>query len=90
MGTRKERDRLNAVTETIIGCAYRVSNTLGHGFLEKLYERAMVIEVGSQGLDVETQVPITVHYLKATGLRVCLLLNFGGPKVEVRRIVNRF
>jgi len=31
-----------------------------------------------------------LNYLKATGLRVCLLINFGSPKTEIRRIVNRF
>ncbi|MEZ6137533.1 MAG: GxxExxY protein [Pirellulaceae bacterium] len=33
-------DELNALTEKIIGCAFRVSNTLGSGFLEKVYENA--------------------------------------------------
>lgn len=129
MEAQTERKQLNAVTDKIIGCAFRVGNTLGHGFTEKLYERAMAIEVTSRGLAAETQVPISVHYrgrqigrfavdllvegsvlvevkasklhpeafcaqclnyLKATGLKVCLLLNFGGPRVEVRRIVNQF
>jgi GxxExxY protein len=29
-----------------------------------------------------------VNYLKATGLKVCLLINFGGPRVEIKRVVN--
>ena len=50
-----DEKRLNELTEIIIGCAYQVGNTLGCGFLEKVYENA---------------------------------LNFGNPKVEIRRIVN--
>ena len=41
---------LNRVTEAIIGCAYRVHNALGHGFLEKVYENALVHEVRKAGL----------------------------------------
>ena len=53
---------VNEVTEKIIGCVYRVSNTLGGGFLEKVYENASVIEVGKTGLDVRQQYPIEVKY----------------------------
>ena len=38
----EEKDKL---TETIIGCAFKVSNTLGCGFLEKVYENALAIEI---------------------------------------------
>ncbi|MCB0127366.1 MAG: GxxExxY protein [Caldilineaceae bacterium] len=37
--------QLNGITEKIIGCAFRVSNTLGTGFLEKVYENALVHEL---------------------------------------------
>jgi len=119
--------RLNEITETIIGCAYRVGNTLGSGFLEKVYENALRIELTKAGLSVYQQHPITVmydgqdvgeyfadllvedsviiemksvkkiddihvaqclNYLKATRLKICLLINFGSPTVEIRRIVN--
>ena len=50
------------VTETIIGCAYRVYNTMGFGFLESVYEKCMVIELQKEGLDTESQKPITVYY----------------------------
>lgn len=120
--------RLNEITERIIGCAYKVSNTLGSGFLEKVYENALKIEIETERLKVDQQHPITVlyggqsvgdyfadllvekeiivevkavksvndihvaqclNYLKATGLKICLLINFGCPKVEIKRIVNR-
>ncbi|MGB7324514.1 MAG: GxxExxY protein [Rubripirellula sp.] len=117
-------DELNALTEKIIGCAYQVSNTLGSGFLEKVYENALAIELRKNGLRVMQQAPIKVlydanvvgeyfadllvsnvvivelkavsgisdvfaaqclNYLKATGLPICLLLNFGKPRIEVKR-----
>jgi len=50
------------VTETIIGCAYRVYNKMGFGFLESVYEKCLLIEMRKAGLDTKTQKPITVHY----------------------------
>ncbi len=50
------------ITETIIGCAYRVYNKMGFGFLESVYEKCLLIEMRKAGLDTETQKPITVHY----------------------------
>lgn len=121
--------RLNEITEKIIGCAYDVANGLGCGFLEKVYENAMRIELERAGLRVEQQRPIPVNwrgelvgdyfadllveglvivelktvkslddvhaaqclnYLKATGIRVCLLINFAKAQIEVKRFVNRF
>ena len=126
MDPEERRSEINRVTERIISCVYRVSNTLGSGFLEKVYENALAIELRSNGLKVEQQHPIRVfyssepvgdfaadllveycvivelksartlddvhsaqclNYLKATGLRVCLLVNFGRPRAEVKRIV---
>ena len=117
-------DELNALTEKIIGCAFQVSNTLGSGFLEKVYENALAIELRKIDLDVKQQAPIKVlydravvgeyfadllvanavivelravkeisdvfaaqclNYLKATSLLICLLRNFGKPRVEVKR-----
>lgn len=50
------------LTHQIIGAAYEVHNTLGFGFLEKVYENAMVIELRKRGLHAEQQIPITVFY----------------------------
>ena len=50
------------VTEKIIGAAYKVYNALGFGFLEKVYENALVIEMREMGLDVKQQEPIKVLY----------------------------
>ncbi len=117
---------INKITEKIIGCAFRVSNTLGAGFLEKVYENALVHELRNNGLTVSQQHPITVYYdgtvvgeyfadllvegcvlvelkaltkldeshlaqslnyLKATGHQFGLLLNFGMPRIEIKRVV---
>jgi len=121
--------RLDEITERVIGCAYAVANTLGSGFLEKVYENALAVELKKSGLAVEQQKAIQVqyegivvgdyvadllvegsvlielkamkaldevhtaqclNYLKATGLQVCLLINFGSRRVQVKRIVNDF
>ncbi|MGD2079424.1 MAG: GxxExxY protein [Chloroflexota bacterium] len=50
------------LTEEIIGGFYDVYNALGYGFLEKIYENALKIELASRGLAVEQQAPIVVHY----------------------------
>jgi GxxExxY protein len=117
-------DRLNALTERIIGCAFRVSNTLGCGFLEKVYENALVLELRKNGLKADPQHPVKVfyygvvvgeyfpdilvedtvlvelkataahddtftaqclNYLRATGKPLCLLLNFGRPRLDIKR-----
>ena len=120
------RSEINRITERIINCVYRVSNTLGSGFLEKVYENALAIELRQNGLQVAQQHSIKIfynqslvgdyvadllvencvivetktvktldevhsaqcmNYLRATGLKVCLLVNFGRPRVDIKRIV---
>ena len=49
------------VTEKIIGCAYRVYNKMGFGFLESVYEKCLLIELRKAGLKAENQIPITVY-----------------------------
>ena len=50
------------ITEIIIKAFYNVYNELGYGFLEKVYENAMLIELKALGLDCFNQQGITVHY----------------------------
>jgi len=50
------------LTQRIIGCAYKVHNSLGPGFLEKVYENALRIELEKLGLVVKQQEPINVTY----------------------------
>jgi GxxExxY protein len=120
---------LDKVTETVIKCAFKVSNTLGVGFLEKVYENALAVELRRSGLEVQQQYGMRVvyegvvvgdyaadllvegsvvvelkaagaieaihraqclNYLRAGNLQVGLVVNFGLPSLEVKRVVNGF
>ena len=50
------------LTEKIIGCAYRVYNRMGYGFLESVYEKCLLIELIKAGLSAVSQKSITVFY----------------------------
>lgn len=50
------------ITEKIIRAYYNVYNTLGYGFLEKVYENAMMIELKAMGLNCVKQKPISVYF----------------------------
>jgi GxxExxY protein len=57
-----ERRYINSLTEEVLGSAFEVANTLGPGFLEKVYERALYHELKIRGLRVATQTALTVRY----------------------------
>lgn len=117
------------LSEQVIGCAIEVSNTLGAGFLESVYENALCEEMVRKGLHFQRQKPLQVkykgklvgnyiadvvvedrlllelkalsrlsgeheaqvmNYLKASGLSVGLLFNFGVPKLSFKRIVWQY
>jgi len=50
------------LTRKIIGCAYRVFNELGFGFLESVYEKSMLLELHESGLNAGSQKPVSVFY----------------------------
>ncbi len=50
------------LTEKIIGAAFEVFNTLGYGYLEKVYQRAMVVALEAQGLSVQAEAPAQVFF----------------------------
>ena len=114
------------VTEAVIGSAFEVANVLGAGFLEKVYERALLRELAFRGVSAKAQVSFPVcykgqyvgeyvadlvveekvivelkcverfanehlaqciNYLKASRLRVALLINFQKPNVEWKRVL---
>jgi len=50
------------ITEKVLAAAFDVSNALGGGLLESVYQNAMMIALHEQGLKAEAQVPIRVHY----------------------------
>jgi len=53
---------INDITYAINGAVFEVNNILGPGFLEKVYENALLIELKNRGLRTESQVSITVSY----------------------------
>lgn len=114
------------LTGRIINCAYKVHKVLGFGFLETVYQNAILYELTKEGLDAKKEQPIQVvydgqivgdfaadivvmdlailelkavkelhpaheaqlnNYLKATGMKIGLLINFG-ENIEVRRKIN--
>ena len=118
---------INQITYGINGAIYEVNKVLGHGFPEKVYEKALLVELREQGLKVEGQVPIQVdykgqivgeyvadlvvedqvivelksvkelnksheaqllNYLKSTGHKIGLLVNFTYPKAEIKRFIH--
>jgi GxxExxY protein len=50
------------ITHKIIGCAYKVFNQLGFGFLESVYKKAIVIELKKQTFQIEEEKPLKVYY----------------------------
>ncbi len=57
-----DEEKFNRITETIIGCAFKVHNELLSGFAEKVYENALRFELEEAGFTVQQQQPITVRY----------------------------
>jgi len=114
------------ITEQIIGAAFEVYRVLGYGFLEKVYQRAMQVELRLRGITAEIESKIKVYFkdnvvgdyqadlfvadavivelkvaktynrddepqllneLRATGIKVGLMINFGRTKVEFKRMI---
>jgi GxxExxY protein len=55
-------EKFDELIRKVIGAVYQVHNTLGAGFLEKIYERALCIELKKQNIKVESQYPVDVYY----------------------------
>lgn len=116
------------ITKSVIGCAFEVINELGAGFLESVYEKALLLALRQKGLLAISQHPVKVlfrgecvgdfyadifvemkvivelkavkaiapehqaqiiNYLNATGIEVGLLINFGNPKLEYKRLSRK-
>jgi len=88
-------DELSQITEKIIGCAFKVSNTLGIGFVEKGYENSLAHEISKTKLQTKQQHPICVYYdQKLVGeffadllIEEKVLVELKKPKVEIKRIL---
>ncbi|MBB6430315.1 GxxExxY protein [Algisphaera agarilytica] len=77
----------DALTHSIIGCAFRVANELGSGFLEKVYENALRIELEAAGHEVKQQTPLVVRYHGETvGEYVADLLVDGQVLIELKSV----
>lgn len=120
--------KYHQITEKIIGASYDVHNFLGSGFLEKVYQNSLAVELRSLAFKVDVEKPIkvaykgeivgnyftdimvdekvivevkaikdlsTIHevqlvnYLKATGIEVGLLINFGNSVQIKRRVLDK-
>ena len=54
--------KINEITHRIIGCAMRVHSTLGNGFQEVIYQRALAIEMRLEGLEFQREMEIQIYY----------------------------
>jgi GxxExxY protein len=63
---------------------------VGEYFADLLVESQIIIELKACKSFDDVHLAQCLNYLKATGIRVCLLINFGKPKIEIKRIVNNF
>ena len=126
MHTNKETVIYKDLSFKIVGLAMQVHNQLGYGFLEKVYENALMVLLRREGIEAKQQAPISVrfegevvgdyysdilvedkiilelkvsekiidihraqilNYLKATGLKLAILLNFGQERLVYERLV---
>jgi GxxExxY protein len=63
---------------------------VGEFAADLLIEKKVLVELKAVKALEDAHISQCLNYLKATGLSVCLLVNFGKPKAEIRRIVNNF
>lgn len=77
------------LTDKIIACFFAVYNTLGYGFLESVYLRAMVIELQKMGLQVQVEYPIRAYYAgQAVGEFFANLMIEGLVVVELKAVAT--
>jgi hypothetical protein len=88
---RLPKEKINKLTERIIGLGIKVHRYLGPGFVEKIYEKALSYEFKKGGLDFVNQAVIKVKYedLELGNQRVGLILNFGRKSLEIKRMVYK-
>jgi GxxExxY protein len=81
---------IHSITEKIIGSAYKVHNSLGPGFLEKVYENALAMEIrDGENLSVKTQHPVSVFYRgKSVGEYFVDLLVEDSVLVEIKAVLQ--
>ena len=78
---------INEITYISNGAIFEVNKVLGHGFLEKEYENALLKELNDRGLKAESQVPINVLYKETTvGEYVADILVEGKIVIELKTV----
>ena len=85
-----EKERLNGITENIIGAAIEVHRALGPGLLESAYEACLTFELAQRGLKVEQQKPLPIIYREVKldcGYRMDILVE-GSVIVEIKAVDN--
>lgn len=84
---KKTKYKYSKITEKIIESTFNVYNTLGYGFLEKVYENALIVELRNKKLNVEAQKPIKVFYKdKLVGEYIVDIIVEGKVIVEVKSV----
>lgn len=78
----------DALTEKIIGCAFKVYNVLGAGFLESVYKRALGIELAKAGLAHAVESPIVVDYEGTAVGSFCADIIVGGKVILELKAVD--
>ena len=80
---------IDDITFQIRGAIFEVNKVLGYGFLEKVYEKALMIELSSRGVRVENQVPLKVSYKEQiVGEYFADLLVESRVIVEIKAVAN--
>ena len=80
---------LNDITYAIRGAVFEVNRILGAGFLEKVYEKALLLELRMRGLKADSQVPIKVYYKgNIVGEYIADILVEGKVIVELKAVQN--
>src|SRR5207245_8635905 len=101
MNADQHKTKLNSLNEKVLAAIFEVSNTHGTGFLEKVYQRALLKELpfveGELVMELKCVERLAsehtaqcLNYLRASGRTLCLLVNFQKPKVEWTRVVLGF
>ena len=85
----KQEYKYSDITKKIIGCAMKVHSSLGHGFQEVIYQRALAIEMNKNGLSFEREMEMGIYYdNEHIGTRRVDFFVEGKVMVELKALVN--
>ena len=88
-----EQYKYSELTSKIIGCAMTVHKTLGNGFQEVIYQRALAIELNLAGIHFHREHEMPIYYreekIGTRRLEIGLLINFGETSLNFKRLTNK-